>query len=152
VLNKIFDLAPPLLIGAAVDVVVRREDSLFARWGVVDVRHQLWLLAGLTLAIWILESVFEYLNRILWRNAAQAIQHELRLEAYEHVQGLDAAWLDERGTGAVIAVLNDDVSPIERFLDGGSTRHPVRRPRSMTSIPSAWRGSSARRARCAASR
>jgi ATP-binding cassette subfamily B protein len=120
VLNKIFDLAPPLLIGAAVDVVVRREDSLFARWGVVDVRHQLWLLAGLTLAIWILESVFEYLNRILWRNAAQAIQHELRLEAYEHVQGLDAAWLDERGTGAVIAVLNDDVNQLERFLDGGA--------------------------------
>lgn len=30
VLNKIFDLAPPFLIGAAVDVVVSREDSFLA--------------------------------------------------------------------------------------------------------------------------
>ena len=30
VLNKAFDLAPPLLIGAAVDVVVRRKASMLA--------------------------------------------------------------------------------------------------------------------------
>jgi ATP-binding cassette subfamily B protein len=28
ILNKAFDLAPPILIGTAVDVVVRREDSM----------------------------------------------------------------------------------------------------------------------------
>ena len=37
VLNKILDLAPPALIGAAVDVVVEREDSLIARMGFPDV-------------------------------------------------------------------------------------------------------------------
>ena len=30
VLNKIFDLAPPLLIGAAVDVVVKQEESVLS--------------------------------------------------------------------------------------------------------------------------
>ena len=30
VLNKLFDLAPPVLIGAAVDIVVRREGSLIS--------------------------------------------------------------------------------------------------------------------------
>ena len=30
VLNKIWDLAPPLLIGLAVDVVVQREESFLA--------------------------------------------------------------------------------------------------------------------------
>ena len=30
VLNKLFDLAPPMLIGAAVDIVVKREDSMAA--------------------------------------------------------------------------------------------------------------------------
>ena len=48
VLNKVFDLAPPALIGAAVDVVVNREDSLLADLGVVDVEHQLLVLGGLT--------------------------------------------------------------------------------------------------------
>ena len=30
ILNKIFDLAPPLLIGAAVDVVARQEESVLS--------------------------------------------------------------------------------------------------------------------------
>ena len=32
ILNKIFDLAPPLLIGAAVDVVVKRQDSALSEY------------------------------------------------------------------------------------------------------------------------
>ncbi|MEM7249535.1 MAG: ABC transporter ATP-binding protein [Acidobacteriota bacterium] len=120
ILNKIFDLAPPLLIGAAVDIVVRREQSFLASFGFPEVQPQLWLLAGITLLIWTLESVFEYVQRILWRNLAQVIEHEVRIDAYSHVQDLDAAWFDERGTGGLMAVLNDDVNQLERFLDVGA--------------------------------
>ena len=59
ILNKIWDLAPPL-IGVAVDVVVTKEDSLLASFGVVDPWHQLLVLAAVTVAIWALESLFEY--------------------------------------------------------------------------------------------
>ena len=48
VLNKIFDLAPPVLIGLAVDIVVERQDSLLASWGVVDEFNQLIVLAVLS--------------------------------------------------------------------------------------------------------
>jgi ATP-binding cassette subfamily B protein len=34
VLNKLFDLAPPVLIGLAVDVVVKRNGSWLAGFGV----------------------------------------------------------------------------------------------------------------------
>ncbi|MCB1036717.1 MAG: ABC transporter, partial [Acidobacteria bacterium] len=44
-LNKAFDLAPPVLIGAAVDIVVRRQDSILARLGFPDARDQLLVLA-----------------------------------------------------------------------------------------------------------
>ena len=64
------------LIGA-VDVVVRREDSIFAHFGVPDVRDQLVVLAVLTLVIWVLESAFEYWQAILWRNLAQQLEHDL---------------------------------------------------------------------------
>jgi ATP-binding cassette subfamily B protein len=120
VLNKVFDLAPPLLIGAAVDVVVRREQSLVADWGVTDPVHQLLVLAGLTLLIWGLESVFEYAYAVRWRNLAQSIQHELRCDAYDHLQHLDLAYFEDRSTGGLMAVLNDDVNQLERFLDGGA--------------------------------
>jgi len=120
VLNKVFDLAPPLLIGAAVDVVVQREHSFLARFGVRDIEMQLWVLAGLTLVIWILESVFEYAYAVLWRNLAQTVEHELRVETYEHVQGLDLSYFEDTSTGGLMSVLNDDINQLERFLDGGA--------------------------------
>lgn len=120
ILNKVFDLAPPLLIGAAVDVVVKQEESFIASIGITDVGHQLTALALGTLVIWALESLFEYLHGVYWRNLAQSIQHDLRVEAYSHVQRLDLAYFEDRSTGGLMAILNDDVNQLERFLDGGA--------------------------------
>jgi ATP-binding cassette, subfamily B, bacterial len=120
VLNKIFDLAPPALIGAAVDVVVSQEQSFLARWGVVDVWHQLLLLSAITFVIWILESLFEYAYALLWRNLAQDVQHDLRLDAYGHLQGLELAYFEERSTGGLMSILSDDINQLERFLDKGA--------------------------------
>ena len=91
-LNKVFDLAPPALIGLAVDVVVRGQQSLLAGYGVMTVTQQLWVLAWLTFVIWAAESLFEYLYDVLWRNLAQTTQHSLRLQAYDHLQQLELAF------------------------------------------------------------
>lgn len=120
VLNKIFDLAPPALIGAAVDIVVKREDSLIARYGVTDVFHQLIVLAVITVIIWALESAFEYAASRLWRNLAQVIQHDLRVSAYSHIQDLELSYFHSQSTGSLMAILNDDVNQLERFLDEGA--------------------------------
>lgn len=120
VLNKLFDLAPPALIGMAVDVVVKQQDSLIAQWGVKDVFGQLWVITGLSFVIWGLESVFEYAYARLWRNLAQTIQHELRLDAYAHLQELELAYFEERSTGGLMSILSDDINQLERFLDVGA--------------------------------
>ena len=120
VLNKLFDLAPPLLIGVAVDTVVEKQGSWLADLGVEDVRSQLLVLAAATAVIWILESIFEYLFQLGWRNLAQTVQHELRMDAYSHVQGLEQAYFEDRSTGGLLSILNDDVNQLERFLDRGA--------------------------------
>ena len=120
ILNKIWDLAPPLLIGVAVDVVVEREDSLLAGWGLVDPWHQLIALSIATFVIWGLESVFEYLYGILWRNLAQTVQHEFRQKTFDHVLKQGMEWFDERQKGDLMAVMNDDINQLERFLDKGA--------------------------------
>ena len=120
ILNKIFDLAPPALIGAAIDVVVQREDSLIAHLGITDVVDQLIALAVVTVLIWGLESLFQYLQEWLWRNLAQTVQHEMRLEAYAHIQNLEMAYFHEQSTGGLMAILNDDINQLERFLDIGA--------------------------------
>ena len=119
-LNKLFDLAPPALIGIAVDVVVKQQDSILAQWGIKDVFWQLAIITGLSAIVWALESIFEYAYDYLWRNLAQDIEHDLRLEAYSHLQELELAYFEERSTGGLISILNDDINQLERFLDGGA--------------------------------
>ena len=120
ILNKLFDLAPPVLIGAAVDVVVEQQNSFIAQLGVQNVFTQLVILAILSAIIWSLESAYQYTYECLWRNLAQNIQHNLRLDAYAHIQELELAYFEERSTGGLLSILNDDINQLERFLDVGA--------------------------------
>lgn len=120
VINKVLDLAPPVIIGVAVDVVVQREDSLLAGLGLVSAKSQLVALTVATVVIFVLESLFEYLYALAWRNLGQSLQHDLRLDAYAHVQRLELSFFEDKSTGGLMSVLNDDVNQLERFLDGGA--------------------------------
>jgi len=121
ILNKVWDLAPPVLIGMAIDVVATQEDSFLAQFGYPDVYEQLYILTGITVVIWVLESIFQYFYAVLWRNLAQTAQHELRMSAYTHIQDLEMEWYSEQSTGSLMAIMNDDVNQLERFLDQGAT-------------------------------
>ena len=120
VLNKVFDVMPEILIGMAIDVVVRQRQSFLADFGILEPFNQLLFLGVITILVWALESLFEFFLLILWRNLSQSLQHDLRLDAYGHVQDLDMAWFEDSSTGGLVAVLNDDVNQLERFLDGGA--------------------------------
>jgi ATP-binding cassette subfamily B protein len=120
VLNKAFDLAPPFLIGVAVDSVVAGDGSVLGRWLGLDAIAQLGLLAVVTFAVWGLESLTEYLFQVRWRELAQDLEHQLRTETYDHVQRLDMSFFENTTSGGLMSVLNDDVNQLERFLDIGA--------------------------------
>ena len=127
VLNKFFDILPEVLIGVAVDIVVNGEQSFLARkilsgFGVVDTWHQLIVLGLVNIVIWGGESLFQYLYELKWRNLAQSLQHELRLDAYRHVQKLEMAYFENRKTGNLLSILNDDINQMERFLNSGANQ------------------------------
>lgn len=122
VLNKLADVLPELVIGAAVDVVVRGADSFVGRAFDISGRfEQLLVLALINFIIWLIESVTEYIANLGWRNLAQTIEHEARMDAYRHVQELEIAWFEDRSTGGLLSILNDDVNQLERFLDVGAS-------------------------------
>ncbi len=120
VLNKFFDVLPEVLIGVAVDVVVNQKASFLARFGIVEPKDQLMLLALITVFVWVGESLFQYLYDVRWRDLAQNLQHDLRMEAYRHVQKLDMAYFERNRSGNLLAVLNEDINQMERFLNGGA--------------------------------
>ncbi len=118
--NKLADVVPELLIGAAVDVVVRGSDSFVAELLGVQSRYtQLVWLAVANAVVWVVESVSEYVAAVMFRGLSQAVEHDLRVEAYEHAQRLDLGWHESRAQGATLATVNDDVNQLERLLDVG---------------------------------
>lgn len=120
-LGKVMDVAPEILIGAVIDVVVRGEQSFMSTmFGVTDRWDQLVILAVLNGCIWILESTFGYLSALAWRNLSQTIEHEIRTDLYTNVQGLEVAYFEDTTSGGLLSILNDDINQLERFLDGGA--------------------------------
>jgi ATP-binding cassette subfamily B protein len=116
--NKAADVVLELLIGAAVDVLVRGEDAVVATWFGVEGRfEQLVVLAALNAVAWVVESLSQYAAALQWRGLAQTVQHEVRTDLYEHVQELEVAWFEESTSGGLLSVVNYDVNQLERFLD-----------------------------------
>ena len=110
------------MIGIAIDIVVEGSDSFIGNLGYSDRRQQLIILAVLTFIIWGLESAFDYIAAVTWRNISQDIEHSLRTDAFNNVLGLDLAFFENKSSGRLMAILNDDVNQLETFLDNGANR------------------------------
>ncbi|MDC1071091.1 ABC transporter ATP-binding protein [Acidimicrobiia bacterium] len=122
ILNKLFDLAPPVLIGVAIDIVVEGADSFLGNLGIENRRQQLMVLALLTFIIWALESSFDYVAAVTWRNISQDVEHSLRTDTFKNVLGLDLQYFENKSSGRLMAILNDDVNQLEKFLDTGANK------------------------------
>jgi len=120
ILNTVFDLAPPYLIGIAINVVVQQKNSFIAGLGFTSIKAQLAVVSLITFFIWSLESLTEYIYSRLWRNLAQTLQHELRVDTYGHLQELELSYFEQRSTGFFLSVLNNNINQLEGFLNFGA--------------------------------
>ncbi len=119
IINKVLDLFPPLLIGLAVDTIVKADKSVLGQLGDFTQYQQLWIIAIFTVFIWVWESIFEYLFTVKWKFIAQVIQHKLRMDSFGHLLKMDHKYFESQNSGQLISIINDDVNQLERFLDGG---------------------------------
>tara|TARA_B100001559_G_scaffold104682_1_gene88157 strand:- start:1235 stop:3001 length:1767 start_codon:yes stop_codon:yes gene_type:complete len=122
ILNKLFDLAPPVLIGIAIDIVVEGSESFIGNFGFEDRRQQLIILAFITFVIWGFESIFDYVAAVTWRNIAQDLQHSMRTETFSKTLDLDLSFFENKSSGRLMAILNDDVNQMENFLNEAANR------------------------------
>jgi ATP-binding cassette subfamily B protein len=120
ILNTLFDLLPDVLIGFAVDVVVNKQDSWIAKFGFTDVKTQVVIMGFAALFTYVLTAVTEFMYLYFWRNLTQTLQHDMRLDAYAHIQQLEMSYHEEVTTGGLLSIINDDINQLERFLDFGA--------------------------------
>ncbi|HYO12376.1 MAG TPA: ABC transporter ATP-binding protein [Thermoanaerobaculia bacterium] len=120
VANRILDLMPPLLVGWVIDSLRGRPPAWIATLaGTRDPWSMAVVLAGLSVAIFFFESLFQWMYQRGFLRLAQEVQHDLRMDVYNRIQSREIAFFEEHRTGEILAMLNDDVNQLERFLNTG---------------------------------
>ena len=117
IINKIFDLMPPFLTAWFIDSVSGNPPKWLGKLGYEDTLDILILLSILTFLIFGFESFFEWLFKRGFLRLAQRVQHDLRMDTYRKMQQREIAFFENQRTGNLMAILNDDINQLERFIN-----------------------------------
>jgi len=118
VTNKFFDLMPPILTAWFIDAV----SGNIPKWisttlGLTEVPNIIIFLLLLTIFIFLGESFFEWVFQRGFMRLAQRVQHDLRIQVYDHLQHRELTFFEDQRIGNLMSVLNDDINQLERFLN-----------------------------------
>jgi len=121
---RVLDLLPPLLLGLAIDAIIRQETSFGLMlvpdaWLPTTQTGQLWLTGGLVAGAFLFAAGFHWARNWGWNNFAQHIQHDIRTDTYDKMQRLNMDFYADKQTGEMMSVLSNDVNRLERFLNDG---------------------------------
>lgn len=120
ILNKILDLMPPLLVAWIIDTLASRPPSwVQSIFGSTSVLNQALIISVAGFIIFGLESFFQWAYQYGFFNLAQKVQHQLRLDAYHALQAKEVVFFENHRLGDTLAILNDDINQLERFLNNG---------------------------------
>ena len=115
--NKVLDLAPPIIVAWLIDSVTGNAPGFMAALGLGEMFSQIVFLAILTVVIFGLESLSQWGYAYGFMTIAQNMQHRLRIDAYTRMQSREIRFFEEHRLGKTLAMLNDDVNQLERFLN-----------------------------------
>jgi ATP-binding cassette subfamily B protein len=115
-------LVPPLVLGVTIDALLTgsapyRLPLVPAGWLPTDPTGQFRLSAGLILASFVLAVAFTWTQTVSMALFSNRVQHAVRVETYRAMQRLDMAFFDDKQTGQVMSILNNDVRNLRSFLD-----------------------------------
>src|SRR6056297_1122665 len=126
---RVLDLLPPLMLGIAIDAVIRQEIAYAAAFpvgggliepyvptGRVD---QFWLTIGIIASAFLCSAIFHWTRNWGFNTFAQNIQHDIRTDTYDEMQRLDMGFFADKQTGEMMSILSNDVNRLERFLNDG---------------------------------
>ncbi|WP_436902058.1 ABC transporter ATP-binding protein [Halovenus halobia] len=122
---RLLDLVPPILLGFALDAIIRQDKSFAAIWFVpdrfipADPQGQLLLTVLLIGGAFGLGALFHWVRNWGFNNFAQNIQHDVRTDTYDNMQRLNMDFFADKQTGEMMSILSNDVNRLERFLNDG---------------------------------
>lgn len=121
---RVLDLIPPVLLGVAIDAIIR-DDKPFdfpvvpRAWLPTDPEAQFWLTVVIITAGFLGGAVFHWTRNWGWNGFAQNIQHAIRIDTYDKMQRLNMDFFADKQTGEMMSILSNDVNRLEQFLNDG---------------------------------
>ncbi|MFK7971094.1 MAG: ABC transporter ATP-binding protein [Bacteroidia bacterium] len=116
ILNKLFDLMPPIMTGWLVDVLANTPPAWMPG---NDMWDQVMRIILIIVVVFSLESLFEWIFQKSFFRLAQEVQHDLRMDSYRHIQSRSLSYFEKSRLGNLLTLLNDDINQLERFLNSG---------------------------------
>jgi ATP-binding cassette subfamily B protein len=88
-----------------------------AEWLPTDRTDQFWLSAAIVGAALGGGAVLQWVRGVAINFFAHEVMFSIRVDAYEKMQRLDMTFFDNKETGEVMSILNNDTSNLETFFD-----------------------------------
>lgn len=122
VIARLASLVPPLVLGVAIDAVFTGEGEFSLpivpdAWLPAEQAGQFWLSVGLIVGGFLVTAVFTWIYGVAANYFAHRVMHAVRTDSFAKMQRLDMTFFDDKQTGEVMSVLNNDATNLERFLD-----------------------------------
>ena len=121
ILSTLMELVPAFLLGVAINSFLSSDQPFTLPfvpndWLPAATLEQFVLLIALLAGSHVLGAGLGWLNSWAWNGFAQHFQHNVRVDAYDAMQRRELSFFDDRQTGEVMSILNNDVNQLEGFL------------------------------------
>ncbi|WP_313690914.1 ABC transporter ATP-binding protein [Halorarum halobium] len=124
VIARAASLLPPVVLGAAIDSAFDGDApyslplipaSLLPTAAPDPVQFR--FSAAVIVGAFVVTAVLTWVYGVAANNFAHSVMHAVRTDSYAKMQDLDMWFFDDKQTGEVMSVLNNDATNLERFLD-----------------------------------
>jgi ATP-binding cassette subfamily B protein len=123
VIARVLDLMPFILLGYAIDTVLRGTKPFFpylpGAWLPEGTVARLLFFTGLIAASFFFGAAFHWARNWGWNAFSQNVQHDVRTETYNKMQRLNMDFFADKQTGEMMSILSNDVNRLEQFLNQG---------------------------------
>jgi len=122
VFAQVASLVPPVVLGAAIDSLFSGNRAYTLplvpqAWIPAGAEPQFWFSVALIAGSFLVTAVFTWIYGVVGNEFAHGVMHAIRSESFEKLLRLDMAFFDDKQTGEVMAILNNDAGNLELFLD-----------------------------------
>ena len=115
-------LVTPVVLGTTIDAVFTGEAAYSLplvpdAWLPTEPTGQFWLSATIVGVALVGGAVLQWVRGVSMNFFAHGVMYAIRTDAYEAMQRLDMTFFDNKETGEVMSILNNDTSNLEVFFD-----------------------------------